>query len=153
MKKNYLEKNIEKKCAVCGGNYMTSELDLYPCPHCGWYNDLMCEEHENEVVYRNLISFNKAKELHAEGKPLKPNLNDFLKGLYFYSEMQFYYKGKGYGLFLTSHDSNKDVIDFFEFDCDSIGIYDTKEDFIANAKIGDEYVRDIWDKVGNPSYM
>lgn len=28
-----------------------------------------------------------------------------------------------------------------------------KEDFIQKAKIGDEFVRDIWDKVENPKYM
>ena len=60
MEKNYLEKNIETKCAVCGIKYMTAKLNLDPCPNCGWYNDLMCEEHENEVIYRNLVSLNKA---------------------------------------------------------------------------------------------
>lgn len=28
-----------------------------------------------------------------------------------------------------------------------------KEDFIKNAKIDNEYVRDIWDKVENPCYL
>ena len=31
-------------------------------------------------------------------------------------------------------------------------IFKTKEDFIQNAKIDNEYVRDIWDKVENPCY-
>lgn len=147
---NIESKNIKKICAVCKKVYYTNEFDLNPCPHCGWYNDSMCEENENEVIYRNLVSFNKAKQLYKEGKELRPSISDFLDGLYFYSEMFFCYKKLNCCLFLT--DNPKGEIEF-GWSPDSITYFSGKEDFIQNAKIGDEYVRDIWDKVEDPSYM
>ena len=147
MEKNYLEKNIETKCAVCGIKYMTAKLNLDPCPNCGWYNDLMCEEHENEVIYRNLVSLNKAKKLFAEGKPLSPSLEDFLDALNFYGEMEFTFKDSHCALFRTN-----DQIEF-DWGTYATAVFKDKEDFIKNAKIDGAYVRDIWDKVENPSYM
>ena len=147
MQNNYLEKNIETKCPICGIKYMTAKLNIDPCPNCGWYNDLMCEEHEDEVIYRNLVSLNKAKRLYAEGKPLAPSLEDFLDALNFYGEMEFKYKDFDCALFRTN-----DQIEFV-WGNDSVTYLKDKDDFIQNAKIGNEYVRDIWDKVENPSYM
>lgn len=149
MKKNILEKNIEKKCAVCEKVYMTSELDLEPCPYCGWYNDSMCEEHEDEVIYRNLISFNKAKKLYTEGKPFTPSIEDFLDAFNFYGEMEFRYKNLNCCLFRSDEE---DEIEF-GWSPKNIYYFSGKEDFIANAKIDNEYVRDIWDKVEDPRYM
>ena len=31
--------------------------------------------------------------------------------------------------------------------------FKNKEDFIENAKIGDEYIKDIWDRIEEPSYL
>ncbi len=147
MEKNYLEKNIETKCAVCGKKYKIAKLNLDPCPNCGWYNDLMCEEHENEVIYRNLVSLNKAKKLFAEGKPLRPSLEDFLDALNFYGEMEFTFTTFHCALFRTNGQIE------FDLGTDETVFFNGKEDFIKNAKINGVYVRDIWDQVENPSYM
>ena len=36
---------------------------------------------------------------------------------------------------------------------DEVAYFKNKEDFVQNAKIGNEYVRDIWDKIENPCYL
>ncbi len=148
MKINPLEKNIQKKCAVCRKVYMTSEFDINPCPYCGWFNDSMCEENPDQVIYRNLISFNKAKKFYAAGKGFKPSIDDFLEGFDFYGEMEFKYQDKN---FYLSRGDDEDEIEF-GWSPENIYYFSDKDDFIQNAKIEDEYVRDIWDKVENPSY-
>lgn len=102
----------------------------------------------DRVIFPNLISLNKAKKLYKEGKPFKPDLNDFLDMTNFYSETEFWYKGINFNLF----ESNEGVIEFC-WSPDEIYYFNNKEDFIKNAKIGDKYVRNIWDKVENPKYM
>jgi len=144
-----MEKNIQKKCVICGKIYVIDKYDLYPCPHCGWYNDEICEVNEDKVIYRNLISLNKARKLYKDGKKLKPDLNDFLDGFNFYGEMQFRYKNIDCELIRSN---NKGGISFCYEEGKPI-IFESKVDFIQNAKIGDEYIRDIWDKVEDPSYM
>ena len=150
MKKELLEKNIQKKCVICEKVYMTSKLDLTPCPFCGWYNDSMCEENPDKVIYRNLISFNKAKLLYINKKPLKPNLNDFLEAFDFYGETGFRYKNIDFGLY--SHEKNGIEMSWGPEPNGTI-YFKNKEDFFENAKIGDEYIKDIWDKVEEPSYL
>ena len=147
MQKNLLEKNIDTLCAVCGKTYKTSEVDLLPCPYCGWYNDSMCEENPDNVIYRNMVSFNKAKSLYKQGKQLSPTLKEFLEAFEFYGETEFEYNG-----LLCQLDRKKHGIEF-GWSPESIQYFKNKEDFIQNAKIGEEYVRNIWDKVENPRYV
>ncbi len=146
-----MEKKIEKinkLCALCGKTYKTNELDLLPCPYCGWYNDIMCEENPDKVIYRNLVSFNKAKILYKQGKKLTPTIHDFLEAFEFYGEVEFKYKG-----FLCQLDRSKENGIEFGWNPNNIQYFKDKEDFIKNAKIGNEYVREIWDKVEDPSYV
>lgn len=88
--------------------------------------------------------------LYQEGKTFRPDLIDFLDGLYFYSEMEFWYKELNCGVFLRG-DTNRKIE--FGWSPENVYYFLNKEDFIQNAKIGDEYVRDIWDKVENPKYI
>ena len=64
--------------------------------------------------------------------------------------MKFCYKNLNCCLFLIG---NENVKIEFGWGSDSITNFSGKEDFIQNSKIGDEYVRDIWDKVEDPSYI
>lgn len=151
--KNIYDPIFEKSCAVCGRKCMTDVYGQGDCFHCNWYNNRLGEENENEVVFPNLVSLNKAKTLYKNQKALRPDLNDFLAGFEFYGEMKFFYKNFDCCLFRGNNECT------IEFDYNNyVGISDSvdfmnKEDFIENAKIGDEYVRDIWHLVENPSYM
>lgn len=149
MKNNQYDKVFEKKCDVCGNILLASKTGNGECLHCGWYNNRLGEENENKVIFPNLLSLNKARKFFQEGKPFKPDLNDFLDGFNFYGEMQFRYKDIDCELIRSD---NNGGISFCYEEGKSI-LFENKEDFIENAKIGDEFVRDIWDDVEDPSYM
>lgn len=120
------------------------------CQNCGWYNNILGETNDDEVVFPNLISLNKAKKLYKDGKTFKPDLNDFLEMLYFYGGVEFWYDGLNCCVFLRG-DTNIKIE--FGWSPENIYYFSDKEDFIKNAKIGEEFVRDIWDKVENPKYI
>ena len=143
------KRKFPKQCPVCEENFLVDQFGQGECPNCNWYTDTLSEKNKNEVTYPNLISLNKAKQLYKEGKPFKPNLSDFLDGFNMYGEMQFIYKNIDCELIRSD---NKVGISFYYEEGNEI-LFKNKEDFIQNAKIGDDYVRDIWDLVENPSYM
>lgn len=143
-----MNKIIEKKCVICGNMISVDMYGQGRCSHCNWFNDIMDEENENEVIFPNLISLNKAKKLYQEGKPFRPDLNDFMEMLYFYSEVEFWYKGLNCCASLKEDNRIE-----FGWSPDNVYHFTDKDDFIKNAKIGDEYVRDIWEKVENPKYI
>ena len=145
-----MNKTIEKKCIICGNPILTDIYGQGRCSHCNWYNDAMNEANEDEVIFPNIVSLNKAKRLYQEGTPFRPDLNDFLEMLYFYSEVEFWYKGLNC---CTSLIGEQDTKIEFGWSPNNVYYFKDKDDFIKNAKIGDEFVRDIWDKVENPSYM
>lgn len=147
--KNIYEPIFEKSCAVCGSKCMTDIYGQGDCSHCNWYNNRLCEENENKVIFPNLISLNKARNLYKESKPFKPDLNDFIEGFDMYGEMEFRYKNFDCFLF---RGNLEDEIEF-GWSPENIYYFSNKEDFIKNAKIENEYVRDIWDLVENPKYM
>ena len=148
--KNIYDKIFEKKCDVCGRTLLASKTGNGECPHCCWYNNRLGEINENTVIFPNLVSLNKAKKLYKENKPIKPDLNDFLEAFEFYGETGFDYKNVGFSLF--RNDENGIEFSWGPVPCDTIYFKD-KEDFIKNAKIKNEHVRDIWDKVENPCYL
>lgn len=148
-----MDKKIKRKCAVCGEIYETIVGWNGECKNCGWFNNLMGEDNEDKVIYPNIISLNKAQELYKQGKPFKPSLSDFLEGFMFYSEMKFQYKNFDCDLFATSNESEIEF-NYNNYQGQSATKYFSDEkDFIENAKIGEEYVRDIWDEVVDPHYM
>ncbi len=148
MKDNPFEKNINKNCVICGKNLLVDRSGNGECPHCGWYNNITNGSHEDIVMYPNVVSENKARKLVAEGKPLTPNLKDFMDMTDSYRETEFWYKGLSCCIF----ESNEGVIEF-GWDKEHVYYFDSKEDFIKNAKIFNEYIHDIWDKVEDPKYM
>lgn len=150
MKTNQYDKIYEKKCDICDKTLLVSKTGNGECLHCGWYNNRLGEANAGEVVFPNLVSLNKAKRLFEEGKPFRPDLKDFLDALYFYNEVEFWYKGLNCCLFITDNPLGKIN---FGWSSDNVYYFTDKDDFIKNAKIGDVYVRDIWDKVENPKYL
>ncbi len=144
---NIYDKVFEKHCAVCGNKYMADIYEQGECFNCGWYNGTIYCEFPDKVIFSNLISLNTAKKLYQQNKKLCPSLDDFLEAFEFYGETSFDYNQIGYSLF--RHGDNGIEM------CWGNGtlFFKNKDDFIANAKIENEYVRDIWVKVENPSYL
>ena len=148
--KNIYDKIFEKNCAVCGHKYMADIYEQGECPNCGWYNGKIYAEFPDNVIFSNHISLNKAKKLYKENKPLKPDLNDFLEMFEHYGETGFDYKNLTFCLFRYGDDGIE--MGWGPKD-NEVSYFKDKEDFIKNAKIDNEYVRDIWDKVENAGYL
>lgn len=140
------------KCPVCKAKCLKDQYGNGECQNCGWKFDKYANKMKNNVIYPNLISLNKAKKLYSESKPFEPDLNDFVDALYNYSEMQFKYNGVCYAVELVCENDDECDIELYNSKTSETFIFKTKEDFIQNAKIDNEYVRDIWDKVENPCY-
>lgn len=97
----------------------------------------------------NLISLNKAKKLYKERKPFLPDLDDFIGGLNFYSEMEFTYKGISYGVTYTKYD----MIDLWIFYGDTVELFKNDDDFRNNAKVDGKLLKDIWHDVENANWL
>ena len=144
------KRKYKTKCPVCKAKCLKDQYGNGECQNCGWKYDKYANKMKNNVIYPNLISLNKAKKLYKENKPMKPDLDDFLEAFEFYGETGFDYKNLTFCLFV--HGDNGIEMDWGPND-DEVAYFKNKEDFIKNAKIGNEYVRDIWDKVENPCYL
>ena len=140
------EKKYKKNCEVCN---KTIAVDIYKqgkCPFCGWWNCFLNEENPDIIAIPNLISLNKAKHLFSEGKSFEPNLDEFIEALHGYSEMQFAYNGIYYAVELV-YDENKELkIRLYNSHTKEKTFFKGDNDFKNNAKIGDEYIKDVWEQ-------
>ena len=138
-------------CAVCGQLVDVNNFGHGDCEHCGWHQDELSLEYPDMVAYPNMVSFNKAKALYAQGLPLKPSLDDFIEGLDFYKEMEFEYAGMLYGVLWS-----RGIIalgEYFEKDGAKWQHFSDFEEFKQKAHIGGKLLKDIWDDVTNADYM
>jgi len=149
IKKNPYEKNIQKKCQVCSQQVAIDQFgNGDPCPVCGWVQDNMSWEFPDRVINPTLLSLNKAKKMFSEGKPLIPSFDDFIDGLFFYSEMKFTYKNVVYGVGFF-----KNQISIYNSEIGHSSLYKDRGDFSANANINGTKLRDIWHEVTDAGFM
>jgi len=145
---NSYEKNIERKCDICDKIVMVDQFGNGRCKHCGWANDDDAPFFPDEVGYPNMVAFNRAKTLVAEGKPLKPTLEEFIEAYEHWGEMEFYYEGRRYGIITL------DEIKFYQWKTEgTIQSFKTIEDFAKEAHISGRLVKDIWDGVEDAFYI
>lgn len=109
-------------------------------------------EFSDKVIYPNLISLNKAKKLYSEDKPFEPDLNDFVEALYIYSEVQFKYKDLYYEVVLSSMNDDE-IIKMNDFNGGHLQTFISKEDFLNNAKIDGEFLKDVWNETTNRDWL
>ena len=62
----------ERKCIVCKQKIKADKNENDECLNCGWFNSALSEEMENDVVFPNLVSLNRAKECFKKNKIIKP---------------------------------------------------------------------------------
>lgn len=139
--KNNQEQLKKYKCNLCERDILT---DNGACPHCGWVQQLYLDR-PNEIHWSyNFVSFNKAKELLKEGKPIKPDFSDFIECMGVYNELEFYYNGKHYGVLLIN-----DIYHFYELNVMDKGYqeYSSIEEFAKNANVDGTLLKDIWNNV------
>ncbi|MCL2234416.1 MAG: hypothetical protein FWC02_01905 [Firmicutes bacterium] len=146
-KKDTYEKNILKKCVVCATPVMVEQFGHGDCENCKWFQNELGNTHPDRVIFPNLVSLEKAKTLVKQGKSLEPSFEDFIDGLFFYSEMNFDYDGNNFGLGFGNDEEilfgNKDI---------TLQTYRSREEFMEKAHINGKLLKDIWDKVENPNY-
>lgn len=149
MKKNPYIRNINKHCSICGRNVVVDQYLNGNCGYCGWEQGGDALDYPDIVRYPNRIPFNQAKKLFGEGKPLIPSFEDFIGMFKFYSEVEFTYKGRLFGLYAP----HNHILEFFEQGNDDIQYYNTIEEFKANAYIDRILLKDIWHYVKDVDYM
>ena len=97
-----------------------------------------------------LVSLSRAREQYKQGLPFKADFDEFIRGLLFYSEMLFDYRGTTYEVFMKG-DEKSDIIVFCcaEFQQE----FFSEKDFREKANINGNLLKDIWDEVQDPRYM
>lgn len=63
---------IQALCQVCGKSVLVDPYGNGFCENCGWVQNREYDKYPDDVRYPNIVSFNKAKRLFAESKPLSP---------------------------------------------------------------------------------
>lgn len=118
--------------------------DSGTCTYCGWVQQTYLDRPDEIHWSYNFVSFNKAKQLLKEGKPIKPDFSDFLKCMRVYNELEFYHNGKQYGVLLVNG-----IYHFYEWNVMDEGyqVYASIEEFAANANIKGVLLKDIWSTV------
>lgn len=138
-------------CDVCGKPVTVDQFGYGDCENCGWTQDSSSKKHPNNVMYPNRLSLNKAREFYKQGKELKPDFEDFVKGLIMYSEMSFNYNGKGYGVFYYK---KTNIVEFFENQiAESVQKYKSIDEFKNKANINGKLLKDLWVNVSDADYM
>lgn len=147
------EKNELVPCEICGYPVVHYEYGLYQdCPKCGWRRDSDNIELKQQwgISYPMLVSLSRAREQYKQGLPFKADFDEFIRGLLFYSEMLFDYRGTTYEVFMKG-DEKSDIIVFCcaEFQQE----FFSEKDFREKANINGNLLKDIWDEVQDPRYM
>lgn len=138
------------KCSICGKAANQDQYGNGECPNCGWKfsKDEEAFEKDMGISYPMLVSPTTAREQYKKGLPFKATFEEFLNGLYFYSEMLFKYDGVMYEVFLKGKDM---TIVFCSKDFQQE--YKTREEFSAKANINGILIKDLWDKVTFAGFM
>lgn len=143
------EKIDLKVCDICGKIVAVDQFGYGKCENCGWCQDPTRIKNPDVVMYPNRMSLNKAKMLYKKGRKIEPDLDDFLDGLFMYSEMEFWYNNKNYGVCRANG-----RIEFFENqNPNSLQYFNSREEFKNRANIDGILLKDIWKDVINADYM
>ena len=143
-------KSEMRSCEICGYPVVNYESGIcMRCEKCGWQSGGNNAEYEVKcgLSYPMVVPLSRAREQYKKGKPFKATFEDFIKGLDFYSEMAFTYKGINYGVCYR-----KDYSILF-YNGNKAWTYQTKDEFYKTANIDGNLLKDLWDEVQNPRYM
>lgn len=137
------------KCSICGGVAVQDKYGNGECNNCGWKFSKDEDDFEKKyhISYPMLVSPSRAREQYKQGKPFKASFEDFVNGLYFYSEMLFDYKSEIYEVFFKP--------DYIIVLCSKNmqQEYKTRKDFEEKANINGKLLKAIWNEVINPRFM
>lgn len=144
------KKEIVGVCTVCGKIAYFDSAGNGICKNCGWrmQKDEERMGKEQGISYPMLVPVWRAREQYKQGKPFKATFEDFINGLFFYSEMMFKHSGTNYEVFLKPDYTIVFCCEAFQQE------YPTRAEFENKANIDGRLLKDIWDtEVEDPSYM
>ncbi len=138
-----------KKCSICGNMALMDQYGNGECTNCGWKFSKDEERMENVlgISYPMLVSPKTAREQYLKGVPFKATFKEFMKGLFFYSEMLFKYKDVTYEVFINS----KDQLVLCSSNVQQE--YKSREEFENKANIDGQLLKDIWKDVTFAGFM
>ncbi len=145
------------KCSICGHVAMQDQYGNGECKNCGWKfsKDEEMLEKKAGISYPMLVTPTTAREQYRRGKPFKATFNEFVNGLYFYSEMLFEYNSEVYEVFLKANKNSKSNDDCYIVFCSKNfqQEYKSREEFENKANINGILLKDMWEKIEKPSFM
>lgn len=131
----------EVKCNVCG---KTLSDDKAQCLYCGWVQQPNLDNPDKIHWSHNFVSFNKAKKLYSERKPLLPYFNEFLECMTIYSELEFFVEDRHFGV-ITQRDGS---IHFYEWNEEKgYQIYPNITVFAERSNIEGMLLVNFWNQV------
>lgn len=143
------QKDQMTKCPICENAAESDQFGNGECKNCGWRFSKDQEKFENDfgISYPMLVSAKTAKKQYDEGLPFKATFDEFVRGLYFYSEMLFIHKNITYEVFLNK--------DFRIILCskDMQQEFNSKEQFESKANIDGRRLKEIWNEVTFAGFM
>ena len=147
--KDPLAKDQLIKCSICGQVAFQDQYGNGECKNCGW----MFSKDENQfekdygISYPMLVSPTTARNQYQQGLPFKATFDEFINGLYFYSEMTFIHNNINYEVYLNG---DYEII-FCSSDMQQN--FKTRDDFKNNAQISGKLLKDIWNEVSFAGFM
>ncbi len=151
------KEDIETKCSICGHVAMQDQYGNGECKNCGWKfsKDEELLEKKVGISYPMLVTPTTAREQYKQSKSFKATFEEFLNGLFFYSEMLFEYDNEIYEVFLKANKNSKSNDDCYIVFCSKNfqQEYTTRKKFENKANINGVLLKDMCDKIEKPSFM
>lgn len=99
-----------------------------------------------------VVSLSHAKKQYGQGVPFKADLDEFIRALLFYGEMQFDHKNATYCV-IAYRDPNGTLIKIALCGETIRQEFLSAEEFKERAHIDGKKIKNIWDEVNAPRYM
>lgn len=136
-------------CSICGKIAKADQYGNGECLSCGWLFSKNEEKFEKQwgISYPMLVSPTTAREQYKKGLPFKATFEEFVNGLYFYSEMLFKHDNIMYEVCFNQAD---EIIFGTQ---DFLQTFKTRQDFENKANINGKLLKDIWNEVTFAGFM
>ncbi len=137
------------KCSICGLPALQDQYGNGECKNCGWKfsKDEALYEKNLGISYPMLVTPTTARLQYKKGLPFKATFQEFVNGLYFYSEMLFKYNDVTYEVFFGKE--QQIIFCCKEFQQE----YKNREDFENKANINGKLLKELWDDVTFAGFM
>ena len=148
MSRNIKQAMQQGKCQVCRQTVMVDEYgNGEVCGNFGWHQDSAAKKIPYQIFFANKVSFDKAKKLYSEGRPLEPDFEDFIDFCDTYRGVEFLYNKTQY--FVSKSDNENYSLYVCRDKSILIGEYQDIDDFAERASIGGLLLKDLWGQIKN----